>query len=258
MSKSPAQPSLLPSPFPADDPPLFPDEATDDHELPYIEADQDQLLPPPNFNPFFTVIEDATTGEHCHPSVLYIFSDDDQEILAAASMRELGFDDSQDYSQEEREGHVESVTLTSPLPSLRPNVKERYVVVDIGPDGQTITESQSLSREWQITETMVRPAPTWDEESLELGNAGLMLKVSGVELPTNTKQGSSLAKDLLAEAKHDTGDDILGALDVLAGRFDKGVGNIAKMIGIESQAGTEQVQRSRGTSLIGMQEGYKP
>src|ERR1700760_4366986 len=77
-----------------------PGHVTPDHDpdqpcpdAPYIEPSATTLLPPANFNPFFTLIEDAATGEHYHPSIHYIFADDDPILLTAASMRALGVDE---------------------------------------------------------------------------------------------------------------------------------------------------------------------
>src|SRR5699024_8371064 len=46
-------------------------------------------IPSHPLNPFFTLIEDANTGEYHHPTVHYIFSDDDTDILTEAAVRSL-------------------------------------------------------------------------------------------------------------------------------------------------------------------------
>src|SRR5262245_61573606 len=42
------------------------DETYEDLNADYVEPDPESLLPPPNFSPFFTLVEDATTGEYHH------------------------------------------------------------------------------------------------------------------------------------------------------------------------------------------------
>ncbi|KAJ4383922.1 hypothetical protein N0V86_000765 [Didymella sp. IMI 355093] len=73
-----------------------PEEAAADDDIPYPEPSSEQtLLPPPNFRPFFALVEDSTSGEHYHPYVHYVFADDDPVIVTAASMRGMGLDDTQ-------------------------------------------------------------------------------------------------------------------------------------------------------------------
>ncbi|KAF2192290.1 hypothetical protein K469DRAFT_554134 [Zopfia rhizophila CBS 207.26] len=202
-----------------------PPDAEDEDEIPYPETTSEQtLLPPPNFNPFFTIIEDSTTGEHYHPYVHYVFADDDPVIVTAAAMRSLGLDDTQYLPRntpeqengqelgdraEDKEGQAES-----PLPPPIPGVKERYLIIDVAADGQTILDAQSLSSEWQITGNNVRPAPSFDEEP---GDQGMMLRIEGVEVPTKNKgkgKGNP-GGERLAEAKEKAGGDVFGAMDGL-------------------------------------------
>ena len=77
------------------------DAPEDDDDVPYPEPSFEQpLLPPPNFRPFFTLIEDTTSGEHYHPYTHYVFADDDPTIITAASMRGLGLDDTKYLPQD--------------------------------------------------------------------------------------------------------------------------------------------------------------
>jgi len=262
MSTSPSQRSLLPSPFPRESKPgqnptnspaPNQEDPEADKEIPYIEPDSESLLPPPNFSPFFAVIEDSSTGEHYHPSIHYIFTDDDEDLLTAAAIREQGYDDAQPVrvgrgdgdGEEEEEGEE---MMVSPLPAMRPGVKERYIVIDIGADGQSVTEAQSMSREWQALETSVRPAPTWDEEAAAAGGAGLMLLVSGMEIGKSEKVGADLAKEIIDAAKKEVGDDPFAVLDSLVNKVEKSAGAVVKLTGLEQQE-MAAVARSRGASL---------
>ena len=58
-------------------------------EVDYEEPPVEDLLPPQDFKPFFVLIEDPETGEYHHPTVHYVFSDDDPEILTSAALEVL-------------------------------------------------------------------------------------------------------------------------------------------------------------------------
>lgn len=161
-------------------------------EIPYPEAESDTLLPPPDFKPFFTLIEDAKTGDYQHPTVHYLFADDDQEILTAAALETL--------SDEHQE--------------------ERFVIVDISSDGKEVVSASSLSPAWQRLETKVTQAPSWGDES-KTGDRGLMLRISGqeAEIWVNGKRKGDI-------------DGLLRAFDQLTSTLDgvfdsKGVNTIA-------------------------------
>lgn len=225
---SPRSPPLSQPGHPVDDeggeqPPA--DDAPED-DIPYLEPSSEQtLLPPPNFRPFFTLIDDTTSGEQYHPYVHYIFADDDPIIVTAASMRGLGMDDAKYLPQEavendERRSHEEEgddpqdLPLESPLPPPIPGVREHYLIIDVGTDGRTIVDAQSLSSEWQITSTDIRTAPSFDENAPD---QGYMLRVEGVEIAKNTKgkgKGQT-GQGRLSFAREQNQGDIFGALDSL-------------------------------------------
>jgi hypothetical protein len=219
------------------------DDAEDDDEAPYPEPSSEQtLLPPPNFKPFFTLIEDTTSGEHYHPYVHYVFADDDPAIVTAASMRSLGLDDSKYMSNEAQDENErqqgseggsqdgEAPLAESPLPPPIPGVKEHYLILDLDADGRTIVDAQSLSPEWQITESSIRTAPSFDESSPD---QGYMLRIEGIEIPGKNKgKGKSQAgNDKLSEARDKSEGDIFGALDSLVLDIEGGLGTAAKIAG---------------------------
>jgi hypothetical protein len=258
MTSSPPRRSLLPSPFPRDDPPdpptSVPPESDDQHgfpredgedldqgEVPYLEPgpddDHQALLPPPNFAPFFALIEDAATGEQYYPSVHYIFADDDKEILTAASMREQGYNDTDSRSQSRGQGSSvgeESVSIVSPLPPRKPGVKDRYILLDMDTEGANVVEAQSMSTEWQVAETQVRPAPTWDGDGTENGGSGgLMLMVSGVEVPSFEHLGQNPANGVLENVRKEVGDDPFAVLDKLVEKVEQGADAAMKITGLD-------------------------
>ena len=167
------------------------------------------------FQPFFALIEDGVTNEHHHPTVHYIFSDDDADIITEAGLRSLEQDEFGPESEVSESRHTsgkqphhqyrpggaqqqsdsgddddrESSKLL-PLPDS--SVREHYLVIDIAPSASTSNDStahglevvnaQSLSSEWQVTRTSVTNAPTIDDtpETAEGDvSGGLMLKVEG-------------------------------------------------------------------------------
>ncbi|KAF1945101.1 hypothetical protein EJ02DRAFT_67434 [Clathrospora elynae] len=225
-----------------------PDDAPDEDDIPYLEPSSEQtLLPPPNFRPFFTLIEDATSGEHHHPYLHYVFADDDPAIVTAASMRGLGLDDTNylphdDIGGEERqrrqgsiEGDEQDSPVESPLPPPIPGVREHYLIIDVGADGRTIVDAQSFSSEWQITDTGVRTAPSFDEDSPD---QGYMLRIEGVEIPRKSKgKGKGQAgQDKLSEAREQQG-DLFGALDGLVHGIEGGLEVARNISGLRSKEG---------------------
>lgn len=199
----------------------------DEEDIPYPEPTSEQtLLPPPNFKPFFTVIDDTTTGEHYHPFVHYVFADDDPVIVTAAAMRSLGLDDThylprpereakgQEQHQDEVDEEEQEPPVESPLPPPLPATKERFIIIDVAADGQTIVDAQSMSPDWQITNASTRIAPSFDESSPD---SGYMVQIEGVEVPRKSK-GKAKGQpgdSKLNEARDRSQGDIFGALDSL-------------------------------------------
>jgi hypothetical protein len=252
-SRSPSIPRVANSPrSPAlqhlDDPPQdesyeqhHPEDDHDDDEIPYPEPSSEQtLLPPPNFKPFFTLIEDTTSGDHYHPYVHYVFADDDPVMVTAASMRGLGLDDTKYLPQDTQNDGDRHDTqdggsedgdespVESPLPPPIPGVKEHYLIVDLGADGRTVVGAQSLSSEWQVTDTNIRVAPSFDESSPD---QGYMLRIEGIEIPGKHKGKGKVqaGNDKLSEARERSQGDIFGALDYLVQDIEGGLKVAAKI-----------------------------
>jgi hypothetical protein len=233
-----------------DDAPEDDEDDEDDEVVPYPEPSSEQpLLSPPNFRSFFTLIEDTTSGEHYHPYVHYVFADDDPTIVTAASMRGLGLDDTQYLphdaqdgrerrrNQGSEEGSDQDSPVESPLPPPILGVKEYYLIVDVGEDGRTIVDAQSLSSGWQITDTGIRTAPSFDEDSPDQGH---MLRIEGVEIPGKNKgKGKNPAgQDRLSEAREQH-DDIFAALDGLVQAVEGELEVASKMSGVRLGDGEE-------------------
>ncbi|KAL9107130.1 MAG: hypothetical protein Q9227_007910 [Pyrenula ochraceoflavens] len=122
------------------------------------------------FYPFFALVHDSTTNTTHHPTVHYVFADDeDADIVTEAALRSLEADDPEqkahgtDSSQDEtldkqrqqsvtREDRTDedqegSAAATFRLRPPQENVKEHYLVVDIepvsAPDAQPIRSPPS-------------------------------------------------------------------------------------------------------------------
>ncbi|TIA17200.1 hypothetical protein D6C80_04113 [Aureobasidium pullulans] len=130
----------------------------------YPAVAPNDLLPPPDFRPFFTLIEDPDTGEHHHPSIHYIFSDDNPDFVTSTIVE--GID------QEQADTSSDQPPVTN---------RERMILLDIAPDGKTVSEAQSLSSHWQILKTTVGQAPSWADEVSRKDIPGLMLNIQGME-----------------------------------------------------------------------------
>ncbi|KAI9785565.1 MAG: hypothetical protein M1816_000376 [Peltula sp. TS41687] len=184
--------ALLSFPLAEDD--VAPNETSD------VPPSPSPPLRPP-FTPFFTIIEDATTSEHYHPNVHYIFSDDDDDdhdLLTDAALHALSNDPSFSASTEpqkqqagkavENSNHgsrQSSASLsTSTSKNNRIAVKDRYLIVDVSPSGDSIVSARSLTADWQALGAEVSKAPTWEAASAAEGAAktgGLMLRIEGTE-----------------------------------------------------------------------------
>ncbi|KAL4907713.1 anaphase-promoting complex subunit 11 RING-H2 finger-domain-containing protein [Aspergillus multicolor] len=204
------------------------------HSLPHI-------LP----QPFFTLIEDTHTSEYYHPTVHYIFSDDDTDIVTEAALRSLG-PEHDVYSNPNGKGKSRATSQRSApgpeeqdpedpyeagqerkeslLPGSIPGIRDNYIILDMdhippahkdnypagetqapvqaqgqpsdnqrdepSPQGQlTITSAHSLSPSWQILNTQLLPAPTFENNASgeKSANGALMLQIRGTSgLPPGT------------------------------------------------------------------------
>lgn len=216
------------------------------------------------FQPFFTLVEDANTGEYHHPTVHYIFSDDDTDILTEAAVRSLESEkDSstggkrpiqlrQGESDEDGSGYNEEDELSDLrkddlLPPPIPGVRDSYIILDVEPTPRTetnpnntggtnsmstspathpaaiphqqnqqpqqqtpqltVTSAHSLTPAWQVLNTELVPAPTFENNTSgeQPLNGGLMLKIHGtpglppsvVSKEKDKERGSQRLEDMM-------------------------------------------------------------
>ncbi|KAF7586913.1 hypothetical protein BBP40_008022 [Aspergillus hancockii] len=241
------------------------------HELaegvtsPYHENERPHEIPStshPPFQPFFTLVEDANTSEYYHPTVHYIFSDDDTDIVTEAALRSLEFEQENhprngngksrstrdrhpDEGDEDEDDELSLPRKGSLLPPPIPGVRDNYIILDMDalyPDdthnmnpalghdasagspgthsaipqqqqnpqqhsqqGQpgsashqfTVTSAYSLTPAWQVLNTQLVPAPTFENNSSgeQSPNGGLMLKIRGTSGLPITMPGRDRDKD---------------------------------------------------------------
>ena len=189
---SPRDPTLLPSPH------LDNNHLANTHDFPQPDdsgsydgnaAESSTRPSPPNFHPFFTLIEDPITHEHHHPTVHYIFADDDADIVTEAACRSL--EDTEDDGSQALAPSTTADKDSRYLPSPAPGVKEHYLVLDVRPTITTsptapvedtagpsyeVTQAHSLSSEWQVLRTNITQAPTIGHSPED---EGLMLRIEG-------------------------------------------------------------------------------
>lgn len=166
----------------------------------YIEPHDGQLLPPAIFRPFFTLIEEAETGEHHHPSVHYVFSDDDPDIITSAVVESL---------------YAEQRTEKRDVP-----MQERFVLLDVASDGRTIASAQSLGSSWQISNTVVSQAPSWTDAGPDQALGGLMLRVKGTE-------GYRKSKD---QDEKKSQQDVVAGMEAVIGVYEDRLAQLEKFV----------------------------
>lgn len=177
----------------------------------YSQHDNEESVPQPTqpFQPFFTLIEDTATREHFHPTVHYIFADDEADIITEAALKSL------DTNQRPQDESTSASTAPSQQPQererylspTRSDMKEHYIILDVQPTpvapsphpGPTevsasasgnvsggssgmpipayeVTNAYSTSAEWQVLRTSICQAPTLGDNAED---EGLMLRIEG-------------------------------------------------------------------------------
>lgn len=215
--------------------------------MPYVSVTDDSLLPSRNFQPFFALVDDASSGDVAHPAVHYVFDDDDPDVVTAASLRALGADDASVTTMRrvssELDGEVGAPEEPRDvLPPLRPGVLERYVLVDMAQDGHTVVSAKSLSTDWAVTGTSVGAAPTFDEGAgRDPGQAGgLMLKVEGLSTNVDLLRKRDRDADREFEEKREAaGGDTIAAMTQLVEGLRKKMLVLDKVM-LDSEDGTEE------------------
>ncbi|KAJ9602303.1 hypothetical protein H2200_013158 [Cladophialophora chaetospira] len=157
-----------------------------------------------SFRSFFTLIEDTVTNEHHHPTVHYIFADDDTDLITEAALRSLEVLDPSQRPESQSNIHAQAQTVgadddlnASRLPPPVSGMREHYIVLDVHPQHQLlpaqredtsatvpasytyeVSSAHSLSAEWQVLRTSISTAPTIGDNPVS-EDEGLMLRIEG-------------------------------------------------------------------------------
>ncbi|OBT86296.1 hypothetical protein VE02_05596 [Pseudogymnoascus sp. 03VT05] len=159
------------------------------------EPEQDRIMAPrPAFTPFFTLVDDATSGSTHHPvNVRYIFSDDDQDLtdeyLAAISSAPSPHSSSHITHSSESSSFTSSSRHQQRIPSGgEPREPEhRTLLLDLDASGTAVTAFHSLSPSWQLLSASITKAPTWEsgptaaDDGEDEGAARFMLRLEGTK-----------------------------------------------------------------------------
>jgi hypothetical protein len=150
-----------------------------------------ELIEQPAFQPFFTLISDSLTSEHYHPTVHYIFADDEEgpEVISDGVLRSLH--------------RLEQVDKDKNATESEHKIREYVLVLDIDlkpsssdeAPGYEIIQAQSLSADWQVGNVEVTNAPTMSEEDNE---GGLMLRIEG-RGPVVDDRGHEMGRESLED-----------------------------------------------------------
>lgn len=170
---------------------------------------------PPDFAPFFVLVDDPASKSTYHPHrVHYLFSDDeDTEVLTSALVRSLeghggrkaetNRDGAREPSADEDDASSSQETSSSGARDSYKRKKERgkgkrretrrarhkerderVLVVDVNEKGDGITSVSSLCDRWQVLNASIESAPTFDAQDDHGGTGdmdrGLMLRIEGL------------------------------------------------------------------------------
>jgi hypothetical protein len=172
-------------------------------------SDYTPAAAPPDFKPFFALVEDPITGEYHHPEVHYVFSDDeDQGLLTSAALRAIDKEDN--TLQDAGVGEA---------------VEARVAVIDMDYDGRTVLGISSLSPEWQALRTEVWQAPGRSDNKQGGADRGLMLRVSGKEMSGTQR----------AAGKQNSGD-----VEAWIKSFGQGLESLDEVLGEDDARGREE------------------
>ncbi|KXX74282.1 hypothetical protein MMYC01_208411 [Madurella mycetomatis] len=166
-------------------------------EPPRTPSSTSPLQPPqlPAFSPLFTLLTSTSHASNRqtihHPTVHYIFADDDPEILTAA----LAHHHSGAY--EDPSGEDDGRGSGS-------GVHDRAVLLDMesAPDGSSleVAWASSLSPDWAVTSARVSRMEAGGDGAVVAGpNGGLVLKIEGVSLEPSS--GAPMGKAGTPEAE---------------------------------------------------------
>lgn len=196
-----------------------------------------------SFQPFFTLVEDVHSSDYHHPTVHYIFSDDDTDIVTEAALRSL--EAPHVHKDGLKSDDSEKSTL---LPPPIPGVRENYIVLDVERVPST-TPSSDLNPP-AANQNQTQNQNTVSIPNTEIGEKKEPSKSLGQSPGTNPQFRVTSAKSF------SPGWQVLSSEMVAAPTFENGNGNagdaghglMLKIRGTGGMAG--EVGRERGTPRL--------
>ncbi|KAJ4419704.1 hypothetical protein N0V85_000875 [Neurospora sp. IMI 360204] len=198
-----------------------PPPSVEDHTLPGIDQQQQQQQhqegeeggeqgggSQPSFSPLFTLLSSSTHSSQRqtihHPTVHYVFADDDPDILTAA----LAYHHRAGSEQEATSSPDNDERLYNKEP------RDRAVILDMAPssngNGLQVAWASSLSPDWAVVSAQVMrmedqassgganaAGGVFAASSPSLHTAPLMLKIEGVAIEPSSLSSSSLSSSRL-------------------------------------------------------------
>lgn len=172
------------------------------------------------FQPFFTLISDGLTAEHYHPTVHYVFEDDEEgeEMVSEGVLKSLARlgDGQGGRGVKGRDGsqNKEHVLIL--------NVDVKSGALGEAAAGYEVVQVQSLSADWQVSHVEVTSAPTMSEEDAD---GGLMLKIEGRGPAIEDKRGHEMGRE---------------SLEDMVSRYQRGLEEIRKMAAADDTGARER------------------
>merc|ERR1712072_787700 len=183
---------------------------------------------------------DPETGEHHHPAVHYIFSDDEPDFLTDATL--MALEQQQQQQQQQQEEEQEQQTPASQAP----DAEERFILLDLAEDGKTVLSTTSLSPNWQALKASVGKAPSLGQSEEEgSGGGNPMLTISGQEgHRASSESGGKKRRKATAAAAAAVG----GARteDLVRG-FEERLGGLDEVLGGREREGGLIFEKPSGT-----------
>ncbi|KAJ5300366.1 uncharacterized protein N7443_005368 [Penicillium atrosanguineum] len=203
-----------------------------------------------SFQPFFTLVEDAHTTDYHHPTVHYIFSDDDTDIVTEAALRSLEAP-SVHKDGPKSDGSEESTLLPPPVPGVR----ENYIVLNVEPvPSTTPTPDLNPAAGNPNSNPNPNPNPNSNPNSVPDPNSGVGEKTKSTS--PGKSSGSNPQFRVTSAKSFSPSWQILSSEMVAAPTFENGNGNpgdaghglMLKIRGTGGLAG--EIERERGTQRL--------
>lgn len=185
----PRHASAAPAPLPADE-----HAVEGEHAL----VDTTQQRP---FQPFFTLVEDATSQTTVHPSVTYIFADDELDPVTEAALRIQNTQASTSVAAlasilnsdptKQRGSQQEGRRKSSQVEPV-----ERSILLTLTPSGRDVQSFHSLTPDWHVDDVEITPAPTLDSGS-DAHGAGSTIGISPNAMASRLRRASGTVSDRL-------------------------------------------------------------